>query len=172
MSGIWSEMEVWEIAVFAVLVLLAWSGSWFMTRILCGRMKRAVQARAPVLKIEVLRTLVPLVRWGLLLAAVAVALHMLKLPPAVELWLGRGAQAALALLTAFIAGRAVSAAFLGWAQLPSDPAEARTRGCCKLTLEVLEGNRGALEAYLQSGFRAYALDPAMGTAIFLEKLLD
>ena len=128
MSGIWSEMEVWEVAVFAVLVLLAWSGSWFMTRILCGRMERAVQARAPVLKIEVLRTLVPLVRWGLLLAAVAVALHMLKLPPAVELWLGRGAQAALALLTAFVAGRSVSAAFLGWARLPSDPAEARTRG--------------------------------------------
>jgi len=71
---------------------------------------------------------------------------------------------------------AVSAPFqrrgIARALLAHAEAEARRRGCCKLTLEVLEGNRGALAAYLQSGFRAYALDPAMGTAIFLEKPLD
>ena len=128
MRGIWSETEFWEVAVFAVLVLLAWGGSWAMTRVLRGRTERALRASAPVLKIEVLRTLVPLVRWGLLLAAVAVALHMLKLPPVVEQWLGRGVQAALALLSAFVAGRAVSVAFRGWARFPSDPAESRTRG--------------------------------------------
>ena len=128
MRGIWSGTEFWEVAVFAVLVLLAWGGSWAMTHVLRGRTDRALRAGAPVLRIEVLRTLVPLVRWGLLLAAVGVALHMLTLPPAAERWLGRGVQAALALLTAFVAGRAVSAAFQGWALLPSDPAEARTRG--------------------------------------------
>lgn len=128
MRGIWSETEVWEVAVFAGLVLLAWGGSWAVTRILRGRMEEAQRTSAPVVKIEVLRTLVPLLRWGLLLAAVAVALHMLKLPPVVEQWLGRGAQAALALLAAFVAGRAVSVAFRGWARLPSDAAEARTRG--------------------------------------------
>lgn len=127
MRGIWSETEIWEVAVFAGLVLLAWGGSWVMTRILRGRMERARRKGARVLKIEVLRTLVPLVRWGLLLAALAVALHMLKLPPAVEQWLGRGLQAALALLAAFVAGRAAVAAFNGWSRLPSDPAEARTR---------------------------------------------
>lgn len=128
MRGIWSEVEVWEIAVFAILLVLAWGGSWFMSHILRGRMERAARAGAPVLWIEVLRTLVPLLRWGLLLVAVAVALHMFTLPPEVEQWLGRGVQAALALLTASVAGRAASVAFRGWAVLPSDPAEARTRG--------------------------------------------
>ncbi|HNI81284.1 MAG TPA: GNAT family N-acetyltransferase [Rhodocyclaceae bacterium] len=49
---------------------------------------------------------------------------------------------------------------------------ARTRGCCKLTLEVLEGNAGARQAYLEFGFRAYELDPAMGRALFMEKRLE
>lgn len=127
MRGIWSETEVWEVAVFAVLVLLGWGGSWLMTHILRGRMEQAVRANAPVLKIEVLRTLVPLVRWGLLLAAVAVALQIFALPAAVERWLGHAVQAAFALLTAFVAGRAVSVAFRGWAGLPNDPSEKRTR---------------------------------------------
>ncbi|WP_153162119.1 N-acetyltransferase [Zoogloea sp. 1C4] len=48
---------------------------------------------------------------------------------------------------------------------------ARDRGCCKLTLEVLEGNRGAHRAYLEFGFQAYQLDPAMGAAMFMEKKL-
>lgn len=46
---------------------------------------------------------------------------------------------------------------------------ARARGCCKLTLEVLEGNRGAYQAYLDFGFAPYRLDPAMGAALFMEK---
>ena len=94
---------------------------------LSGRMERAVRAKAPVVGIEVLRTLVPLLRWGLLLVAVAVALEMLKLPPPVEEWLGHGVRAALAVLAAFVAGRAVVTAFGGWAGSAADPAEARTR---------------------------------------------
>lgn len=46
---------------------------------------------------------------------------------------------------------------------------ARQRGCCKLTLEVLEGNHAAIAAYRASGFQAYELDPAMGQAQFFEK---
>ncbi len=45
------------------------------------------------------------------------------------------------------------------------------RGCCKLTLEVLEGNTGAREAYADFGFQGYQLDPAMGQALFMEKKL-
>lgn len=50
-------------------------------------------------------------------------------------------------------------------------AEARTRGACKLTLEVLSGNRSALRAYEREGFANYQLDPAFGTAVFLQKKL-
>ena len=43
------------------------------------------------------------------------------------------------------------------------------RGCCKLTLEVLEGNEGAKRLYGRLGFKAYKLDPEMGVAQFWEK---
>lgn len=49
---------------------------------------------------------------------------------------------------------------------------ARTLGCCKLTLEVLEGNKVAHAAYLSFGFKGYELDPRMGKAMFLEKRLE
>jgi ribosomal protein S18 acetylase RimI-like enzyme len=48
---------------------------------------------------------------------------------------------------------------------------ARSEGCCKITLEVLEGNLGALATYRRAGFGGYRLDPALGQAILLEKLL-
>jgi ribosomal protein S18 acetylase RimI-like enzyme len=49
---------------------------------------------------------------------------------------------------------------------------ARQRGCCKLTLEVLEGNKPAQRAYLRYGFSGYQLDPETGHALFWEKYLD
>jgi MscS family membrane protein len=52
---------------------------------------------------------------------------MLKLPPSAEEWLGHGVRAALAVLAAFVAGRAAVTAFAGWARASADPAEARTR---------------------------------------------
>lgn len=48
---------------------------------------------------------------------------------------------------------------------------ARERGACKLTLEVLSGNGPALRLYGRMGFEGYALDPALGTAVFLQKKL-
>jgi GNAT superfamily N-acetyltransferase len=45
-------------------------------------------------------------------------------------------------------------------------------GCCKLTLEVLEGNHVAQSAYKAYGFRGYELDPQMGKALFWEKKLE
>lgn len=44
-------------------------------------------------------------------------------------------------------------------------------GCCKLTLEVLEGNVVAQAAYMSYGFAGYELDPRMGRAMFWEKKL-
>ena len=48
---------------------------------------------------------------------------------------------------------------------------ARERGACKLTLEVLEGNRGAIRLYERLGFERYQLDPGMGTAQFFQRWL-
>ncbi len=50
-------------------------------------------------------------------------------------------------------------------------AHARTLGCCKLTLEVLEGNHKAQAVYRRAGFAGYELDPLMGRALFWEKKL-
>jgi GNAT superfamily N-acetyltransferase len=45
------------------------------------------------------------------------------------------------------------------------------RGCCKLTLEVLEHNYIARKAYQAAGFNGYELNPEMGKALFWEKKL-
>ncbi len=44
-------------------------------------------------------------------------------------------------------------------------------GCCKVALEVLEGNRIAQASYKRAGFAGYELDPAMGKAMFWQKNL-
>jgi ribosomal protein S18 acetylase RimI-like enzyme len=49
---------------------------------------------------------------------------------------------------------------------------ARARGACKLTLEVLSGNRSANRLYARIGFASYQLDPALGGAQFLQKWLE
>jgi GNAT superfamily N-acetyltransferase len=50
-------------------------------------------------------------------------------------------------------------------------AMARRLGCCKLTLEVLDGNHVAKKAYASMGFSGYELDPQFGKALFWEKKL-
>jgi ribosomal protein S18 acetylase RimI-like enzyme len=49
---------------------------------------------------------------------------------------------------------------------------AQARGCCKITLEVLEGNPIAQAAYRKMGFDNYQLDPIFGRAMFWQKRLD
>ena len=48
---------------------------------------------------------------------------------------------------------------------------ARERGACKMTLEVLSGNRSANTLYARIGYVSYQLDPALGHAQFLQKWL-
>ena len=48
---------------------------------------------------------------------------------------------------------------------------AKERNCCKLTLEVLERNTVARNAYRSFGFEGYELDPKMGKALFWQKKL-
>ena len=45
------------------------------------------------------------------------------------------------------------------------------KDCCKVTLEVLEGNTVAKSSYNKFGFGDYELDPAMGKAMFWQKEL-
>jgi len=49
---------------------------------------------------------------------------------------------------------------------------AKQKKCCKLTLEVLEGNTIAKMAYQKFGFAGYELNPEIGSALFWEKSLD
>lgn len=49
--------------------------------------------------------------------------------------------------------------------------EAKQRNCCKLTLEVLQGNTVAQNAYVKFGFAGYELDPKLGGAMFWQKSL-
>lgn len=48
---------------------------------------------------------------------------------------------------------------------------AKEKDCCKLTLEVLQGNKIAQNAYKKLGFTGYELDPTLGHALFWEKKL-
>jgi ribosomal protein S18 acetylase RimI-like enzyme len=48
---------------------------------------------------------------------------------------------------------------------------ARQRGCCKITLEVLEGNELAQSAYRKFGFDDSVFDPAHGRMLFWNKAL-
>ncbi|NQZ89811.1 MAG: GNAT family N-acetyltransferase [Colwellia sp.] len=60
---------------------------------------------------------------------------------------------------------------LGISQLMLSKVEeiAKEKGCCKITLEVLEGNEVARNSYLKFGFDGYELDPEMGKALFWQK---
>jgi len=46
---------------------------------------------------------------------------------------------------------------------------AKEKGCCKITLEVLEGNNVAKNSYIKFRFAGYELDPVMGKALFWQK---
>ena len=48
---------------------------------------------------------------------------------------------------------------------------ARSRGCCKITLEVLSENEVAKHVYSKFGFSGYELDPKAGVALFWQKQL-
>ena len=63
-------------------------------------------------------------------------------------------------------GLGISQALLGKVE-----EHARDKGCCKITLEMLEGNEAARGSYLKFGFDGYELDPKMGKAMFWQKII-
>ena len=71
----------------------------------------------------------------------------------------------LAVLPAF-RGRGIGRALLARVET-----EARMRGACKITLEVLSGNHSAKRLYESLGCSDYTLDPEAGNALFWQKRL-
>lgn len=61
----------------------------------------------------------------------------------------------------------------GIAKMMLDKIEAiaKERNYCKITLEVLEGNKRAQKIYQEFGFAGYELDKSMGKALFWDKKL-
>ncbi len=57
---------------------------------------------------------------------------------------------------------------IGQALLAKVAETAKSRGCCKVTLEVLSGNQVAMRSYERFGFEPYSLDPETGTAVLLQ----
>ena len=47
-----------------------------------------------------------------------------------------------------------------------------SKGCCKVTLEVLSNNEAAKSTYRKFGFSDYKLDPMAGSALFWQKIID
>jgi len=60
---------------------------------------------------------------------------------------------------------------VGRALLAAVETEARALGCCKLTLEVQEGNHTARALYQSYGFEGGQYDPAAGGVLFRQKKL-
>ena len=60
---------------------------------------------------------------------------------------------------------------IGQALLAHAEAIAQETGCCKLTLEVLSNNVGAMKTYEHAGYQPYQLDPRAGHALLLQKKL-
>ena len=44
-----------------------------------------------------------------------------------------------------------------------------SKGCCKITLEILSNNEAAKASYKKFGFTSYELDPKAGVALFWQK---
>lgn len=61
---------------------------------------------------------------------------------------------------------------VGRKMLESIEALARSMDCCKITLEVLEGNRVAQSVYRACGYASYELDPQLGRAMFWQNKLE
>lgn len=60
---------------------------------------------------------------------------------------------------------------IGYRMLQHIEQVAHVRGCCKLTLEVLENNEAARQLYRKFGFADYKLGDAAGNAQFWQKRL-
>lgn len=127
MSEIWQQIDWWEAGLFVALMLAAWFGSWWLRHLLRKRLRRVQQAGQSSLRIEVLKSLVPLIRWGLVIAALALGARHFRLPEALAWWVNEILQASFTLLAAYVAGSSVSVALRHWARSSKDESLTRSR---------------------------------------------
>ncbi len=117
----------WDLALLAILLIVAYVAGGLLRRWLRRQMIRAVEAGRSSLRIEIIKTLVPLAQWGLIIAALAVAVHHLELSESLRFWLDATLKAAFTVLVAIVAGSALGAFLRNWADVAQDPQEKRTR---------------------------------------------
>lgn len=122
----WTPALAWVAGLFLFLLLVAWVGAWLLRRVCRARLLKSGGTNEG-LRWEIFEALLPLVRWGLTISALAAATYTLDLPPIIGKWTGRLLQAALVLLVAFVSAAAVRLALNQWAKRAQDPGEARNR---------------------------------------------
>ncbi len=127
MNLAWLQQHGWQVGVLATMFALAAVASATFRRLLASRVERLRASGAPVLRTQVVRTLVPLLCWGLFLGGCALAVYFLDVPPALERWLNRLLQSAFTLLAALAASAAAAVGLEHWAKQCQDPAEVQTR---------------------------------------------
>ncbi|MFM8684399.1 MAG: mechanosensitive ion channel family protein [Chthoniobacterales bacterium] len=127
MTAPWISAHSTALFVVAAIVLLAWLVSWGLQAFLSARLRRLAESGAKVLHIEVLRLIVPLIRWALLFAALSVVVRLFHLPSVPQRLIEVVLQGVFTLLVALAASAAARVALKQWSRAPRDAAEARTR---------------------------------------------
>lgn len=161
----WTPALAWGAGLFLFLLLVAWVGAWLLRRICRARLRKPCDG-GDSLRWEIFEALVPLVRWGLTIAALAAATYVLDLPPVVGKWTGRILQAALVLLVAFVSSAAVRLALNQWAKHARDAGESRNRATLAPLLsricQVLFVTLALLLALQNSGYNVASLIAGLG----------
>lgn len=119
--------DSWELAAAAGLLLFAWAVPWLAGRAVRRRMETARREGRRTRALEMLAAAGPLLRWGMVLGAGALAVSHFSLPAKVEKWMTFGLQSIFTLLCAWVASRIVAAALNGWARHAADPDTLQSR---------------------------------------------
>ncbi len=119
--------DSWELAAAVGMLVFAWAVPWLLGRALRRRMAAARKAGRKTRALEMVVAAGPLLRWGMVLGAGALAVAHFSMPERVEKWMVFGLQSIFTLLCAWVAARIVGAALDGWARHAADPDTMQSR---------------------------------------------
>lgn len=162
----WLAAHRWDLVLAGGLFVFAWVGTWILQRILAARLRRLQRERIGVLHLQLLRPFVPLVRWGLIFASVAVAVHLLDLSETPQGMINKTLQGGFTILAAYAAAAAARIGFERWAAASGDAAAARTRATlapvltrsCRIFFLIIAG----LLVLQNAGFNVAGLIAGLG----------